>query len=595
MRRRAGEEARAAVRPRGGAALPRGAAAAGRGGPRAAALACTTSSATAGAWACSSASCRRCTRRTARGAASPLPELPVQYADYAVWQREQLEGEALDRQLGVLAGAAGGRAGAAGAADGPSRARRCRRSAGAQRARRASRRAAGAAAARWGGSEGATLFMVLLARLPGAAVAATAGARTSSWAARSRGGRADEVEELIGFFVNTLVLRDRPRRATRASARLLGRVREATLGAYEHQEVPFEKLVAELQPERSLSHSPLFQVMFALQNAEARAAALARARACAEPARISTSPSSTCPWRSRRRPRGLRGGLNYSTDLFERGTIERMLGAPRAGAGAGRRGRGRAALAAAAARRGGARAGAGGVEPGGGGVSGGPVHPRAVRRRRRRARRTRWPSSTKSESLTYAALNARANQLPTTCGGRAWARRCGWASAWSAAPEMVVAMLARAQGRRRLRAAGPGVSGGAAGLHLLRRRRAGAADAGAVPRDAAGAGRRGAWSAWTARRSEIAAESADEPAERGRGRIRWRTSSTPPAPPAAQGRAGRAPQRGAPVHAPRDAWFGFGAGRRVDAVPLLRLRLLGLGALGRAALRRPRWSSSRSR
>ncbi|HLL48225.1 MAG TPA: condensation domain-containing protein, partial [Longimicrobiaceae bacterium] len=194
------------------------------------------------------------------GAGSPLPELPVQYADFAVWQREQLQGEVLDRQLAWWRERL---AGAPALLELPT-----------DRPRPAVQTHPGAAErialpaglterlAALGRREGATPYMTLLAAFQ-VLLAKYAGSEDVVVGSPIAGRTRRELEPLIGFFVNTLVLRtdlsgDPSFRET------LRRVREVTLGAYEHQELPFEKLVAELQPERSLSHSPLFQVMFAL-------------------------------------------------------------------------------------------------------------------------------------------------------------------------------------------------------------------------------------------------------------------------------------------------------------------------------------------
>ena len=131
-----------------------------------------------------------------------------------------------------------------------------------------------------------------------------------------------EVEELIGFFANTLVLRT-DLSANPTFRELLGRVREGTLGAYEHQEVPFERLVAELQPERSLSHAPLFQVMFTLQNLEGAGAGLAGLRMEGVAAEVETTrfdlALTAVPHDG-----GLGGTLEYSTDLFDASTVRRL-------------------------------------------------------------------------------------------------------------------------------------------------------------------------------------------------------------------------------------------------------------------------------
>jgi amino acid adenylation domain-containing protein len=255
------------------------------------------------------------------GAESPLAELPVQYADYAVWQREQLEGEALDRQLGYWRGRL---AGAPELLELPT-----------DHPRPAVQTYRGATVPvelsaellerlqALGRSEGTTLYMTLLGAFQ-VLLSKYSGSDDVVVGSPIAGRTRKETEELIGFFVNTLVLRT-DLSGDPSFREVLRRAREVTLGAYEHQEVPFERLVAELSPERSLSHAPLFQVMFALQTAEGRGGALAglevsgiRAELASAKFDLSLALTAT--------EQGLRGGLTYSTDLFERGTVDRMLG-----------------------------------------------------------------------------------------------------------------------------------------------------------------------------------------------------------------------------------------------------------------------------
>ncbi len=198
----------------------------------------------------------------AAGRSPALPPLPVQYADYSVWQREHLSGERLETELAWwrerLAGAPPvldlptdrprppGPAAAAGV-------HAFRIPPETVRGLRALAR-----------DEGATLFMALLAAWQ-LLLARWSGQDDVSVGTSLAGRTRRELEPLIGFFVNTLVLR--VRLDGRPTAReLLGRVREMVLGGFAHQEVPFEKLVEELAPERSLRHTPLFQAMLVLQN-----------------------------------------------------------------------------------------------------------------------------------------------------------------------------------------------------------------------------------------------------------------------------------------------------------------------------------------
>ncbi|HEX2081075.1 MAG TPA: condensation domain-containing protein, partial [Longimicrobium sp.] len=257
----------------------------------------------------------------ARGEGDPLPPLPVQYGDFAVWQRDQLRGEALDGQVGYwrerLAGAPALLELPTDRPRPPVQSHR-----GAREGFDLPRGLLDRLQA-LGRGEGATLYMVMLGAFQ-LLLSKYSGSEDIVVGSPIAGRTRKEVEELIGFFANTLVLRT-DLGGDPTFRELLGRVREGTLGAYEHQEVPFERLVAELQPERSLSHAPLFQVMFALQNGERSGFGLAGLRMEGAVAELETTRFdlglTAIPHDG-----GVRGVLEYSTDLFDRSTVRRMLG-----------------------------------------------------------------------------------------------------------------------------------------------------------------------------------------------------------------------------------------------------------------------------
>jgi amino acid adenylation domain-containing protein len=254
------------------------------------------------------------------GRRSPLQPLPLQYADYAVWQRAQLQGEALERQLAWwkerLSGAP---ALLELPTDRPRPAVQSYRGAHEPVEFPAALLKRLEAVAR---AEGATLYMVLLGAFQ-LLLGRYAGSDDVVVGSPIAGRARQETEGLIGFFINALVMRT-DLGGDPAFREVLRRVRETTLGAYEHQEVPFEKLVAELQPERSTSHSPVFQVTFTLDAAGEPAAGLAGLHARrVEPEADTTRWDLTLDLAAG--PRGISGMMYYSTDLFDRATIQRML------------------------------------------------------------------------------------------------------------------------------------------------------------------------------------------------------------------------------------------------------------------------------
>ena len=143
------------------------------------------------------------------------------------------------------------------------------------------------------------------------------------WGLPSQSTRS-ELEGLLGCFVNTLVLRT-DLSGNPSFHELLKRVREATLGAYDHQDVPFEKLVEELQPARDLSHSPLFQVLFVLQNVPTTIEHLDGLAISSIPLE-NTSAKFDMSLQLQETTHGLHAILEYNRDLFKTDTMQRFLG-----------------------------------------------------------------------------------------------------------------------------------------------------------------------------------------------------------------------------------------------------------------------------
>ncbi|HEV8335455.1 MAG TPA: amino acid adenylation domain-containing protein [Candidatus Polarisedimenticolia bacterium] len=252
------------------------------------------------------------------GRPSPLPDLPIQYADFAAWQRQWLVTEGLASQIAYwkreLAGAP--------PLDLP--VDRPRPRVPTYRGAREKVAVDPALLRRLrdlGRRHGATLFMTLLAAFQ-TLLHRHSGQEDLSIGFPIAGRRRVEIEGLIGFFANTLVIRcdlsDDP-----GFIELLSRVRRSTLDAYVHQDVPFEKIVEEIQPERDQSRQPLFQVMLVLQNTAAPAAGLAGLSA--EFLEVGAGTSKFDLTLSLADDgRRLEGMLEYSTDLFDAVTIRRL-------------------------------------------------------------------------------------------------------------------------------------------------------------------------------------------------------------------------------------------------------------------------------
>lgn len=250
---------------------------------------------------------------------SPLPELSIQYPDFAVWQRQRLQGEVWDTQLDYWKQQLDNLSMLRLPTDRPRPAIPSFRGATQSFVLPQDLTKALHSLSR---SEGGTLFMTLLAAFKVLLHRYTGQDDICIGSPIANRNRA-EIEKLIGFFVNSLVLRTQLS-GNPTFRELLVKVREVTLGAYAHQDFPFEKLVEEIQPERNLSYNPLFQVVFQLQNTPMQALELPDLTLSMVDDENQTAAFDL--HLSLMETDGeMIGSLEYSTELFEPATIARMI------------------------------------------------------------------------------------------------------------------------------------------------------------------------------------------------------------------------------------------------------------------------------
>ena len=255
------------------------------------------------------------------GQPSPLSELPIQYVDFAVWQRQWMQGDVLDQHVAYWRRQL---------VDAPpiltlptDRPRLVRQTYRGARQTFPFPPALVGAIETLSRQEGVTLFMTLLGAFK-VLLARYSGQRDIIVGSPIANRHRTELEGLIGFFVNTLVLRT-DLSGNPTFRELLQRVREVCLGAYAHQDLPFEKLVEELHPQRELSHPPIVQIVFAVQNILRQPLALTGVQSSLVAVESGTAKFDLSLFVWEEETGNLTGEVEYNTDLFDEVTITRLI------------------------------------------------------------------------------------------------------------------------------------------------------------------------------------------------------------------------------------------------------------------------------